>query len=178
MKEKVEFDSKVTEKDLIKFKLYANYTSVGGIFGLIFAVVELIVCFVSIGRTEISYTLMLATFGLLFLLYPPISSILSAKKQIKKIPAFAAAIHYTFDADGIRLIQGEIDEKLEWQNVYKIKIANDSLLIYLTTINANIIPIRDCRDSLTDIVSIAKTNLKPFQVKISEKKVSKLSEKK
>ena len=44
----VQFETQVTEQDLMNFKLYHNYHSVGGVAGLLFGIVALIICVVSV----------------------------------------------------------------------------------------------------------------------------------
>ena len=56
----VQFETQVTEQDLMNFKLYHNYHSVGGVAGLLFGIVALIICVVSVGQVNISYTLMIS----------------------------------------------------------------------------------------------------------------------
>ena len=50
----VQFETQVTEQDLMNFKLYHNYHSVGGVAGLLFGIVALIICVVSVGQVNIS----------------------------------------------------------------------------------------------------------------------------
>ena len=67
----VQFETQVTEQDLMNFKLYHNYHSVGGVAGLLFGIVALIICVVSVGQVNISYTLMMGYLGLFITVYTP-----------------------------------------------------------------------------------------------------------
>ena len=92
----VEFTAEVTESDLMNFKLYHNYHSVGGVAGFLFGVVALIICGFSIANDlNISYILMMGFFGLFFTVYTPIGMKLKVKQQIKANPAFNKPIKYT-----------------------------------------------------------------------------------
>lgn len=91
----VQFETQVTEQDLMNFKLYHNYHSVGGVAGLLFGIVALIICVVSVGQVNISYTLMMGFFGLFFTVYTPIGMKLKVKQQMKTVAAFKEPVRYT-----------------------------------------------------------------------------------
>ena len=102
----VQFETQVTEQDLMNFKLYHNYHSVGGVAGLLFGIVALIICVVSVGQVNISYTLMMGFFGLFFTVYTPIGMKLKVKQQMKTVAAFKEPVRYTVTEEKILLQQG------------------------------------------------------------------------
>ena len=99
----VQFETQVTEQDLMNFKLYHNYHSVGGVAGLLFGIVALIICVVSVGQVNISYTLMMGFFGLFFTVYTPIGMKLKVKQQMKTVAAFKEPVRYTVTEEKILL---------------------------------------------------------------------------
>lgn len=168
---KAEFETKVEAKDLMDFKVYHNYHSVSGIAALIFGIIALIICVVSIGQVNIAYTLMMGFFGLFFTVYTPIGMWLKVKKQMKKVPAFREPVKYTVTSEKIELTQGEIKEELLWDDIFKIICTGKSLVLYITAVRANIIPLESLGGSAQTFLEIARQKLRPFQVKVNEKKL-------
>ena len=66
----IEFDSKVTEKDLLSFKFYHKYHTVSGIAEILLALILIVLAVMSAGKVNISYTLMVGVFGVFFLIFP------------------------------------------------------------------------------------------------------------
>ena len=147
----VQFETQVTEQDLMNFKLYHNYHSVGG---------------VSVGQVNISYTLMMGFFGLFFTVYTPIGMKLKVKQQMKTVAAFKEPVRYTVTEEKILLQQGAVTEEMLWEDIFKIKCTGKSLVLYITSVRANIIPLRDIGDELDAFLTIAEKKLKPFQIKV------------
>ena len=156
----VEFTAEVTESDLMNFKLYHNYHSVGGVAGFLFGVVALIICGFSIANDlNISYILMMGFFGLFFTVYTPIGMKLKVKQQIKANPAFNKPIKYT------------VTQELTWDDIFKITCTGKNLILYITSVRANIIPLKCIGSDLDTFLKIAQTKLKPFQIKVNKNKI-------
>ncbi len=170
---KAEFETTIEAKDLMNFKVYHNYHSVSGIISLIFGVIMLTVCgWVSTyENANISYILMSGFFGLFFTVWTPIGMWLSVRKQMKKAEAFKEPIKYVVTSEKITLSQGEIVEELTWDDVFKIICTGKSLVFYITPVRANIIPLCNIGDEVEDFIKIARKKLRPFQVKLNDKKV-------
>lgn len=165
MIEKIEFDTKVNSKDLLDFKFYHYYHSTSGIFGTIFGIIALVICIVSAGKTNISYTLMMGLFAVMFTIYPPISMLLKSRQQAKK-GVFDKPVHYLVTEEGITLSQDEITEQITWDEIYKIKFSGKSLILYISALRANVLPLRDLGENAKAFTKLAKQKLKPFQVKV------------
>ncbi len=169
--EKVEFVTDIQMNDLMDFKIYHNYHSFSGLATVLFGIIMIVISCVSIGRFNIAYTLMTGFFGFFFTIYTPIGIYLRVKKQIKTIPAFQEPVKYTVTNEKIVLSQGDITEDLLWSDIYKIKFTGKNMVLYITSVNANIIPLRCVGDCLKDFLEIVRKQLKPYQVKFSDKKV-------
>lgn len=169
---KAEFETKVEAKDLMDFKVYHNYHSVSGIATVIFGIIALIICVVSIGQVNIAYTLMMGFFGLFFTVYTPIGMWFKVKKQMKKVPVFREPVKYTVTSEKIVLTQGEIKEELLWDDIFKIVCTGKSIVLYITAVRANIIPLESLGDSAQSFIEIARQKLRPFQVKVDDKKLA------
>lgn len=169
------FQTQVTEKDLMNFKVYHNYHSVGGVAAVLFGIIALFICVISVNQVNISYTLMMGFFGIFFTIYTPIEMKLKVRKQMKKVAALHEPVQYTVTDEKITLQQGEVTEELLWDDVFKVKCTGKSLILYITSVRANIIPLRDLGDQAEAFLDIASRKLRPFQVKVDRNKVIKLA---
>lgn len=173
MKEVIEFDSRVTQKDLVGFKFYHKYHSGSGIMELLLALVLIVLCVISAGRVRASYTAMVGVFGVFFLVFPSVELRLRAKRQMEKVSMFKETVSYKITEEKITISLGDVTENLSWDNIYKIKFDGNCFDIYITSINANIIPVRDMKGDAMDFVEMAEKKLKPFQVKVNKNKLRK-----
>ena len=48
----IEFDSKVTEKDLLRFKFYHKYHTISGMAEIMLALIMIVLCVISIGMVD------------------------------------------------------------------------------------------------------------------------------
>lgn len=170
---KVEFQAKITEKDLMDFKVYHNYHSISGVAALLFGIIALVICIVSINQVNISYTLMMGFFGLFFTVYTPIGMKLKVRHQIKSIAAFQEPMKYQVTAEKITLTQGDVCEDLLWDDIFKIKCTGRCLILYITAVRANIIPLDGLGTEAEAFIRIAEQKLKPFQMKFDRAKAIK-----
>ena len=97
---------------------------------------------------------------------------LRAKRQMKSVVTFKEKVHYRIDDSGITVSLGDITETLLWDKIYKIKFDGRNIDVYMTTVNANIIPVRDFNGKAADFIELAKKHLKPFQVKVNTDRLS------
>jgi len=165
----VDFTAEVTKQDLMNFKLYHNYHSVGGVAGFLFGIIALIICGFSIAnKLNISYILMMGFFGLV---YTPIGMKLKVNSQIKQNPAFNKPIRYVVTEDKITLTMGDVTEELMWDDIFRIKCTGRSLVLYITSVRANIIPLKCIGNQMEAFLNIANKKLKPFQLKLNQQKV-------
>ncbi|MBQ4282557.1 MAG: YcxB family protein [Lachnospira sp.] len=170
---KAEFATKVEAKDLMNFKVYHNYTSVSGIITLLVGIIMLSVCAIvsTYENANISYILIAGFFGLFFTVWTPVGMWLSVKKQMKKAEGFNEPIKYVVTSDKIRLSQGQVEEELMWDDIFKVKSTGKSIVLYITTVRANVIPLRDIGEEAENFIKIARKKLRPFQVKLNDAKV-------
>ena len=75
-------------------------------------------------------------------------------------------------SEKITLSQGEVSEELLWDDIFTIKCTGKSMILYITSVRANIIPL-ECldRQQAENFIKIAREKLKPFQVKLNDASV-------
>ena len=57
--------------------------------------------------------------GLVMLLYLPWTLFLKSRTQLLNNPAFQEPLQYTLDEEGLTVSQGEVQEKMAWEDMHK-----------------------------------------------------------
>ncbi len=138
---KYEFDFQMDEKTLTDFYMSYNMGGFSGFVWPIIGVIAIVIAIISGGTTPITYRLLYAIFGLLFIFYIPLDLKRKAKKQLKSNPFYAQPIHYILDEEGITTVQGENEATVEWKNFSKIKLTKKSMILYMRNRNACVLSV-------------------------------------
>ena len=67
----VEFDIRITEKDMFRFNLYHAYHGFQGIVATLVGIWVLVMAAITFGKVEVMYTILYIVFGIVFLIYVP-----------------------------------------------------------------------------------------------------------
>ena len=131
-----EFDFQMDEKTLSDFYFGHNMGGISGFLWPMLGAFAIGLAIISGNTTQVSYRLLYALFGCIFLFYVPWDLKRKAKKQIKTNPYYAQPIHYVLDEDGITTTQGEKEATVAWENFSKLKLTKRSLFLYMRNKNA------------------------------------------
>ena len=165
MEDRIEFDSVITEKALNDFKMYHVFHNVGGVFGYVFAAFAIVM--------SPKYIVMMGLFGVFFFFYPIVNMRLGTKKQMKTVAAFKEPMHYSAGEDKIIVSQGDMSEELAWEQIYKIRFTGSNLILYLSSVRANVLTVNSMGEAAVPFVKMCQKKLKPFQVKVNMDKLAK-----
>lgn len=157
--ETVEFNTKVGEKELFHFLMQHFYMSFSGIFGLILSLGAFILFIFSIGNGEKLQLILLLVMSLLFTVVQPLQLKIKAKQQAKKNPVFQESLHYLVNDKGITLSQKQEKATLEWNAIRKVVETKKAFFVYMTVINANILPKDQIGDMADPLRELLKENL-------------------
>ncbi len=157
--DEIEFDVKMSAGILYDFSLYHVYRSPVGILGTIVGIL-LIVYF---GRTR---ELLYLAFGIVVILYLPVTLFFNCKKQMLLTPSYKEALHYRVSKDGIEVSQGEVTQGHDWGQVIRAVGTPKSLFIYTGKNVATIFP-REAMGSKTEsVIKTISKYVEPSKVKI------------
>lgn len=159
----IEFDIKITDKDMYRFNMYHAYTGFQGIFATMIGIVVLIIAFITLGKVETTYTFLYFLFGVVFLIYTPVNLWTRSKRQILLSPVLKGILHYSIDDKGVHVQAGEQHALLEWNMIYKIVSTKNNLLIYSTRVNAYVIPLVQLGEEYVFVKKIAEQKLEKYR---------------
>ncbi|MFG6384706.1 MAG: YcxB family protein [Lachnospiraceae bacterium] len=163
----VEFDIRITEKDMFRFNLYHAYHGFQGIVATLVGIWVLVMAAITFGKVEVMYTILYIVFGIVFLIYVPGSLYLRSKNQIQSSEVLKQTLHYIIDDAGVHVSQGEQTADLEWKQIYKIVSTKSNLLIYSSRINAYVIPREAVKGQYETIVGLAINHLESYRLKLN-----------
>ncbi len=155
----MEFDIRLTTKAMYDFMLYHTYTGFTGIFGTALGVVLLLLFFQD-------RDFMYLFFGIIFIVYIPLSLYGRTKGQISRNPAFKEPLHYSFLEEGIQVSQKESKEIIKWEQLQKAVSTGTSIIVYTSKVNAFIFPRKELDDKVMDVVEFISAHMEPKKVKI------------
>ncbi len=147
-----EFEIKMTVGGMYRFLMYHAYHSFAGIFSIV-AGLALIGFYIWNGGGFETRNLWNLVFGILFLLYEPITLHSQAVKHVKLNFVYKHPLHYTLSEEGIAVrqakLQGGMDEELYveslmgpkptvagWDSVLLVREDSKSILVYTGKKNA------------------------------------------
>ncbi len=148
----MQFDIKLKSQDMYRFNMYQTYTGFHGWFSIIVSIIIFIVAGLTYGGLDITYTVLYIAFGIIFLLYMPVT--------------LRGTLHYLVDENGFTVSQGEESANLPWDQIYKMVATKSNVLVYSTRINAYIIPREQLGEQYKELAKIANEKLPKHRVKM------------
>lgn len=164
----IEFDITLTSKDMYRFNMYQTYSGFHGWFSVIVAICAFIVAGVTYGKVELTYTIIYIVFGIVFLLYLPVTLYVRSGHSLAASRILGKPLHYAVDGEGIGVSQGEESAKLPWEQIYKMVATKHNVLIYSNRINAYVIPREQLGDRYADLAGLAASKLEKYRVKMQQ----------
>lgn len=162
----IELDVKLEHKDMFRFNLYHTYHGFQGWLSIILGVVIIGLNIYTIGQIEMMYTLLYFFFGLLFIVYNPISLYFSSKRTVTKSETLKNSLHYKLSEEGICVSAGEEEGTIGWKQIYRAVGTKDNLLLYTGRRNAYVIPWRTTEGKTEELKSLINEQLPKFRAKV------------
>ena len=162
---KLEFDVKLSVKDLYLFNLGQAYKGMQGIISLIIPAGIFAYAVYEWGKVSLGTSILNIGIGILLLVYVPISLYLRSAKIIKSDEVLSKPLHYEASEEGILVTQGEASAQLEWNQIYRMVASGKYIRIYTNRINAYIIPKEQINGNCDEVIALAKSKLEKFRLK-------------
>lgn len=153
----VQFDVKMNTSKLYDFNLQHTYkkpisilvTAIGFVLIVLFA-----------AKLQWFYLV----FGLIAILYTPITLLTSSATKVKLL--FPEPLHYLLNDEGITVSVGEESETIPWENCIKACNTKQSYFVYTAPNAAFIFPQKDMGDKNVDVLKMICEHMDPKHVKI------------
>lgn len=163
---KIEFNIKLSAKNLYLFNMYQAYKGLQGILSLVLPIMIFVYTGLQWGEASVGSCILNIVIAILFLLYIPVTLWLRANKVVKNDPVLSKALHFEFSEENIRVSQGEENVEFEWDNVYRMMTFGGLLLIYTNRINAYVIEKKQMEDKYADLKALATSKLMKHRIKM------------
>ena len=163
---KIEFDVKLSAKDLYLFNMYQAYKGMQGILSLILPAFIFVYAVYNWDNVSLGTSLLNIGIGILLLVYIPISLWLRSDKIVKTNEVLSKSLHYEFSEEEIRVSQGEESAEFQWENIYRMITMGGLVLIYTNRINAYIISKKQIEAEYKDLETLAKSKLEKYRIKM------------
>ena len=156
---KVEFNVKLTRKEMFSFLINNAYRKPMGVIMFIFGTGCFVVAGMTFEQMGLQSTLLLILLGSLYTIIQPIMLWRNAGRQIRRNPVYRNELCYSFDDDGITVSQEESVTKKGWDECYKASDYGKIVVIYITVNNGIILPKEAIGKQYSDFVKLVAAHL-------------------
>lgn len=164
----VKVEVKLTQKEMFNFLLRHNYTTFGGICGIVLSIGALVMFFLNLGneKMSVSYKVALIAVALLFTVVQPIMLYFKAATQIKNSDAINKPMVYEFNKTGVTITQGEDSVTNKYEDITKVISTKVSVIIYVSKYRAFIIPKASIGEDFETLKDLLVANVKARTVTV------------
>lgn len=151
----MDFELKISAKDMSKFLLRFNYTKISGILGILLGAASLAALVVRWGAWSDNQKIMLVVIAFLFLVFQPVLLIRKGKAQWAQTEEQEPLLCH-IDEEQISVTQGEAASACPWSNVRKIIYGKGVVYVFTSAIHATIITEASCEGRFDELVAFLK----------------------
>ena len=151
----MDFELKISAKDMSRFLLRFNYTRLSGISGVLLGVASLVALAVRWGAWTDNQKIMLVVIAFLFLIFQPFMLIKKAKAQMAQSKDQEPLMCH-IDEEEISVSQGEASSSCPWKDVRKVVYGKSAVYVFTSAIHATIITEEACGERFGELVTFLK----------------------
>ena len=144
-----EIKTNITAKDMYGFLINNTYRKLTGVIWIIFSLVVIVITILTWGKVEIMNSILMIVLASLYTVINPVMLYFKASRQVKNNASFKDTLVYRIDEQQISVTQGEEHAEVKWDEVWKVVKYGQSVIIYVSTVRAFILPMR-CMDNEYD----------------------------
>ncbi len=163
---KIEFDVKLSAKNLYLFNMCQAYKGLQGILSLLLPALILGYTAIEWDSLSVETGLLNIVIGLVFLLYIPLALWGRANKVVKNDAILSKPLHYEFTEEKIQVSQGEECAEFEWDNIYRMTTFCGLVLIYTNRIHAYVIERKQIETEYASLKELATSKLMKHRIKM------------
>ena len=163
---KTEFDIQLDTMDMYRYNLWHTYTTCSGYLAFLLAGIAFATAVRKWGEVSLSTSLLYLAFGVLFIVYTPVTLYIRSRQQVLGSPVLKNVLHYTIDDTGVTTSQGDQSSSLAWDQVYRLVATKHNILVCINPRNAFIIPRAQVTREYGLIREIAQQHLEKYRLKM------------
>lgn len=162
----IKFDVTINQRTMFDFMLYHTYTSIIGVIGVIFGMVNLTLGVRMLTEGESKNAMLYLVFAAVFLLAMPIVLWRNAGSQVRSVKMFEAPIQYELTEEGVYASQNETGSTVPWTGFIRVVSTRSSIIMYQSRNRAVIFPRADLGEQQDAVIEMISTHIEPSRVKI------------
>lgn len=135
----LQFEVKLTAKNLWAFSMYHSNGGFRGIFNLLFTIAALFLLVFRWGTVTVAYRLLLLVCVLLFTVWQPFLLYTKARKQAQA-PVMRDPMTLTFDENGLKVEQNEQTVEFAWDQMGRMDRMPSMIVLYMDRVHAYLLP--------------------------------------
>ncbi len=162
--ESLRFEVKLTTADFWHFMMHHSMGGFKGIFNILFTAAALFLLITRWGTFSVGYRALLVVCVLVFTVWQPMIFWRKASKQAK-LPAMQKPMYLTFGEKGLLVEQGDQQAEFAWELMARLERTSRMFILYMDQMHAYLLPFPAIGDREEALCSMAKTYLKPDQMK-------------
>jgi hypothetical protein len=164
----IEFDVKLEAKDMYRFNMYHTYHGFQGWLSIILGIAITTLSIYTFGQIEIMYTVLYILFGIIFVIYNPVSLFISSKKVVVKSDTLKHTLHYSLSEEGLTIRVQDAFASLQWNQIFRALSTKKNLLIYTSRRNAYVIPKRFIKNEYESTRLLLKQQLPSYRFHVKK----------
>ena len=166
--EGIHLEIRVRTMDMFRFLMRHIYAGPLGIGGVIFSLAALVVLILGGGGGDNVKTILLILGASLFTVIQPLQLLIKAKQQVSLNPMFKESLFYEFGEEKVVVKLKQVEERLEinWEDVVKVIETNTSIIVYMSTVAAYILPKDQFKQKCPQLKALMKKKLEPSKCKL------------
>lgn len=158
------FELKLKTEDFWQFMMHHSMGGLKGIFNILFTAAALFLLVTRWSTFSAGYRGLLIFCALIFTVWQPLLFLNKAAKQAKS-PAMKEPMILTFGENGLLVEQGEQQAEFGWELMARLEQTTNMFILYMDQMHAYLLPKRILADKEEAFCKMAKTYLKPEQMK-------------
>ena len=160
------FDVKMNQKVMYNFLMHHTYRTFAGFFSTAVGIGILVLFFATLGKEDVSRSIVYGIFGTWFLIYLPVSLYTKAARQVKLNPVYKKPLTYIVDETGITTTQEDQKAQVAWENLLKVRETKLSLLVYTGKTYCFVLPKEAMGENYRTVKALIRGKMDPKKVKM------------
>lgn len=165
----IRINVKMSTNIMYNFLLHHAYSSLNGILCTILGFLAVVVGVINYTQFQQSNSVLIyIVFGLICILYLPLSLYIRAKKQVMLSPVFKKEMCYILSETGIETSQDEASTSVKWDEIFKVTSTSKSIIVYLDKMRALILPKEIMGNNYEAVLKLISAHVEPGKVKVKQ----------